>query len=433
MTVARLRLPKRFALRRSPALVAALSFALGGVGAAVGNIALARMLSAEEYAAVALLLALTQLGITLGPLGWPTLIIRYGFVASAGLLVRSVLGAALVSVAIAGAAAAIYRLRTELVTLLAVTVVLAATNRVAATFFQARQAFSASLLLTQVHNWVLLTSALLLIVMGSRSAASVATVLAVGYAITTLIGWRVGWGNRQAGSKPVFTSALMREGLTIVMGALALSIMFQLDRLLIPRVLSLQDLATYSVAAAVVGSPFRMLQTGAGFALLPRIRACGDAAGARKLIRHEGTLMAAVSAACALAVVIAMPLIAAHVLGRRYNISAALIAAIIMAGFTRVWDGLATAAATALGSPRELTYLTTSGWLAVVCAVGCAVAARGAGLVGIVYGLAAGWLLHAAGASVLAAKAIRRLDTSSEVPNAAAHAAEAASIGPTAH
>ncbi|HEU4625411.1 MAG TPA: oligosaccharide flippase family protein [Steroidobacteraceae bacterium] len=433
MRVARLRLPTRFAVRRSPALVAAMSFALGGVGAALGNIALARVLPAEEYAAVALVLALTQLGITLGPLGWPTLMIRYRFVASAGLLARSLLGAALVSIAIAGAAAAIYQLRAELVALLAFTVVLAATNRVAATLFQSRQAFGASLLLTQIHNWVLLASVLFLIAIGSRSAASVATVLAVGYAITALIGWRVGWQDGHAGSKPVFTPALMREGLTIVAGALALSVMYQLDRLLIPRVLSLQDLATYSVAAAVVGSPFRMLQTGAGFALLPRIRACNDAAAARKLIRHEGALMAAVSTISAAGVVIAMPLIAAHVLGGRYDISSGLIAAIVAAGFARVWDGLASAAATALASPRELTYLTLSGCLAVLCAVGCAIAARKAGLVGVVYGLAAGWLIHATGASVLAVQAIRRLGISSASRNPAGHATEAASIGPTAN
>ena len=50
-------------------------------------------------------------------------------------------------------------------------------------------------------------------------------------------------------------------------------LLIQLERLVIPHVLPLADLALYGVLGAIAGSLFRVLQMGVGFSLLPRLRA----------------------------------------------------------------------------------------------------------------------------------------------------------------
>jgi O-antigen/teichoic acid export membrane protein len=396
-------------LHRSAAVVSATLLALGGLGMAVGNVVLARILPSAEYANVALLLALTQLGITLGPLGWPTLINRHGLTASAGLLARTLISSVSFGLLIAASARAFYNLGIVLAMLLVLTVTLAAANRVAAALFQSRQAFGTSLLITQIHNWVLLASVPILLTPANPTASTVAGVAAFGYLITNLIAWRIAWVYHGPSLRPETSRQLFTEGLSIVGSQVALSVMFQLDRLVIPRVLSLEDLATYSVVAAVAGSAFRMLQTGTGFALLPRLRACNDPCAARRLIRSEASVVLLISVIAATGVIVLMPLLAEHLLAGRYEIRVSLVVAITAVGFIRVWDGFAATAVTALGSSRELMYLSLIGWGAVLCGLASAWFARNLGLVAVVYGLGAGWLLHSIAASMISVLAMHRL------------------------
>ena len=68
-------------------------------------------------------------------------------------------------------------------------------------------------------------------------------------------------------------------------------VLIQLDRLVIPHVLPLQDLATYGVLAAIAGSLFRVLQMGVGYTLVPRLRVAGSVMERRRLISHEAKLV----------------------------------------------------------------------------------------------------------------------------------------------
>jgi O-antigen/teichoic acid export membrane protein len=233
------------------------------------------------------------------------------------------------------------------------------------------------------------------------AALPVALVATCGYAAMVAIGWRKARQTHPA--KAAQTShPYIKEGLAIVGLQLAVSLLFQLDRLLIPKVLSIGDLAVYAVVASIAGAPFRMLQMGVGYSLLPRLRACQRRGEAYRVIRHELAVMVAVSVAAAVAVILLMPWIARDLLQGRYSINAALVHAIVLIGFVRVWNSFASATVAALGSTRHLTLLNAASWAAVGVATLCAVSSRELGLLGIVYGIGAGWATLAAVATALA-------------------------------
>ena len=64
-------------------------------------------------------------------------------------------------------------------------------------------------------------------------------------------------------------------GRSLALAGLAASglLLVQLERLVLPHLLPLSDLALYGVLGAIAGSLFRVLQMGVGFSLLPRLRA----------------------------------------------------------------------------------------------------------------------------------------------------------------
>lgn len=400
-------------LLRSPALFSAMVFAMGGVGFAAGNILLARVLPEEEYGRVALFLAIVQLGIVMGPIGAETVINRHHLSASGGLLTRVALTSGTVAVLLGCIAWLFYGFNASLAAVLAVSVAAAALNRVAGAFFQSRRKFGLSLFLILIHNWIVLVAVPVVLLAGLHALPAALTV-ACGYLAMAVVGWRKGFQMRQAqmqqdaGGPPastVATSTLLHEGFAAVGMQLAVAALFQLDRLLIPNALSIRDLAIYSVVSSVAASPFRMLQTGIQFALLPRLRACETRAAVRRLLRHELFIAVSVSALAAAGVLLFTPWLLDLLLDHRYAFPMSLLYALVVVGLVRVWSGLSNAMVAALGSARQLAILNVLSWLALGVAAAGAFAARGGGLTGVVYGIGAGWLALALAGTVIGLRA----------------------------
>ena len=382
--------------------------AAGGVGFALGNLLLARVLSVREYGAVSLVLSLIQVGAALGSLGLPTLVNRHTLPIS-GQLLRYGLGlAVLAGLACATVATFFYELPTTMVFILAAAVAAAALGRIPAAVLQSRHRFGTSLLLTQIHNWLLLASVPLLLLINQRSATTVVAFILLCYLITTALGWRAARrADSTSGSLDV--RILWSEGLSAAGFGLAFNIFLQLDRLVIGNALSLQDLAAYSLVAAIAGSPFRMLQISAGHTLVPQLRAASSRSAALALLGREARLIAGLSVLAAPVLSWLTPWliqwIAGSVIGGGYK----LTAAVIVVGFVRLWQGLATAVVNAIGAPRELFILSVLGWSAIAVAVALASIAHRYGLIAVVYSLGAGWCAIAIGATMLARKAMARL------------------------
>jgi O-antigen/teichoic acid export membrane protein len=392
------------------------------VGFALGNLLLARVLPEEEYGRVALFLAIAQLGITLGPLGMETVINRHHLSASAPLLGRVLLTSAIAGLALASIAFLFYGFGMPLAGVLAMTVLAAAVNRVGGSFFQSKQKLGHSLFLILIHNWIVLCAVPVVLLFDRPHALPAALTVATGYVMMAALGWRKGFELRHE-AQPTPHSAtptprtMMREGFAVVGVQVAVAAFFQLDRLLIPNALSIRDLAVYSVVSSVAASPFRMLQTGFSFALLPRVRACTSRAAIKRLIRHESLVALACGSAAAVLVIAATPWLLTRLLDSRYEFQTSLLYALIVVGFVRIWSGISGATVSAIGSARQLVAFNACSWGSLALGASCAWFARSAGLTGIVYGLGVGWLASALAGTLIGAQAVaKRTDPGASRP-----------------
>ena len=190
-------------------------------------------------------------------------------------------------------------------------------------------------------------------------------------------------------------------------------VLIQLDRLVIPHVLSIQDLATFGVLSAIAGSLFRVLQMGVGYTLLPRLRAAVGVPARRRLIAHEARLVGAIVLLGSAVIWVVTPLVERWFLVGKYHLAGSLVLASIVAGIAKILNSFSKATVSALGDARELTLVNLAGWASVAIAVLAAVFAARWGLAGVIYGVGFGWLLRALTAFYLT---MRHLQLPAPVP-----------------
>lgn len=392
---------------RRPTLIAAVGFALGGIGFALGNLLLARFLPSSEYGAVALFLAFIQIGITLGPLGMSTAVNRYQLQATPAILKRVCATCGVAAFALGAVSYFAYHFHPLLVLTLVLAAFAAGLNRVGSAFFQSRQRFALSLLLMLAPNWVILCSVPVALL--HQSAIPVALVISCGYFVMVVLGWRralCGAGRSHQLSE-VTASVLGREGFALIGFQLAVMLMLQLERLLIPHVLSMVDLAKYAAVSAVAGAPFRVLQLGAGYSLLPRLRACDTRERAQRLVRSESGAILLLAILAGAGVLLLTHWIMAIFVSDRYTFSYQLLSAIVVLGFAAVWSTFATVIVSACGTSRQLFLLNLSSWSALVATLILASLVGSLGLTALVCSIAAGWTLSALGATALATSVLK--------------------------
>jgi O-antigen/teichoic acid export membrane protein len=214
----------------------------------------------------------------------------------------------------------------------------------------------------------------------------------------------VGWGvlSRQKPGGAAGQHSLL-EGISLLGITAAALLLMQLERLLAPRLLTLEDLATFAVATTLVGSPLRMLQMGAGYTLLPRLSTAPTPDARRRLVRHEAVAVMLIAGAGALVILLAAPWIARWLLDGKYELGAVLMIAALVSGSVKLGDGFATTMVWALGSPRELALLNWVSWAcAVIGIISGWIGARW-GLIGLMYGVTFAWICRGAVAATLAA------------------------------
>jgi O-antigen/teichoic acid export membrane protein len=135
-------------------------------------------------------------------------------------------------------------------------------SRVAAAIFQSQLRFGTALSLSQGLAVALLGMGAFAVIAEGAEIKVLAALVAGYYVISAGVGWGVLSRQKRAGA-PAEHSFL--EGLSLLGITAAALLLMQLERLLAPRLLTLEDLATFAVATTLVGSPFRMLQMGAGY------------------------------------------------------------------------------------------------------------------------------------------------------------------------
>lgn len=396
----------------SPTLRTTVVYGAAGAGFAGANLILARVLPPVEYGIFTLVTALANLAFSLAPSGLDGIVLRRHTVAGPRLLSRVLLVTTLVGLGFAVVGALAYDLTPPLLLMLVASTIAGGAMVVASAQFQSDQRFGLSLALLQSPNVVLLLAALIVVAVHGSDAWLPLLIATIGFIAAGLYGWWVLF--RDQAAKPRETRPV-HWGEAFAFAGLQASglLLIQLDRLVIPHVLPLQDLATFGVLAAIAGSLFRVLQMGVGYTLLPQLRAAVDVPARRRLIAHEARLVGAIVLLGSAAIWVVTPLIERWFLAGKYHLAGSLVLASIVAGIAKVLNSFSKATISALGDGRELTLVNLAGWASVVVAVLAAVFAARWGLVGVIYGVGLGWLLRALAALVVT---MRHLQLPAPVP-----------------
>ena len=379
----------------SPTNQAAAIYAFTGLGFSGANLILAKLLPPRDYAELALVVSILGVAAPLAPLGADGIINRRLLGPSRRLLGRACATAAVVAALAALASRTLYGLDLVLLGALVPGLFAGGVVMVAAAGFQRFQRFTPALLIDQSANLFLIGASLLMILPALRVVWFPVALIAIGYTATAALGWTALFRQHAdpGAPEPPFPwgEALYYAG---VSGAGLL--LLQAERLLIPRVLSMEDLASFGVLAAVVIAPYRTLQMGATFSVLPRLRALASPAERRRLLWHEVLGLGLAVAVGSAVLILLAPWVFELIFGDKFRFPSELILAAVLAGIARVLGGLAEGAATALCTTRELGVLNVLTWLSTAVAfVAGSVGARW-GLIGLVYGIAIGWITLAA-------------------------------------
>ena len=390
----------------SPTLRSIVIYGASGLGFAGANLILARVLPTEEYALFTLVIALVNLSFALAPIGVDGIVQRRHLDAGPRLLQRTLAAGLIVglgSVLVAGFA---YHMNTLLLLLVFAATVGGGAMTVAGAQFQSEQRYSISLALTQSPNLTLILAALAVLFTGFRDARLPLVISAVGFVLAGVIGWWVLFRERAA--KPhretwfPWGEALSFAGLNA-----AGLVLVQLDRLIIPHVLSLHDLATFGVLAAIAGSLFRVLSMGVGYTMVPRLRAASTIMERRRLIAHEAKLVGVIIVAGSVAIWFLTPLIERSLLAGKYHLSGSLLLATLFSGVAKIMNSFTKSTVTALATASEVSIVNLLGWASVGVALVAAIFAARWGLAGVIYGVGLGWLMRALTALYLTLRHLR--------------------------
>ncbi len=380
-------------LLRSPALRAAVVLGGGGLALAIGNLLLARFLTKAEFALFYLVYTLIMMGISIGPMGADVILTRHRIIPDGKLHRQILLTSSLTALGIVVFGHFMYPLRLELLACVFVASVAGAVKTIPVAYYRSEQRFSTALTLTVSTNMSVMIAALIAWWLQAQSALWPAIGMTLTLLATGFIGWRSIAGVTGAGpAGPGYTWA---EGFSAMSFSAFGMILGSVDRLVLPDLLGLSALATFSVLATAVGSPFQMLHLGVGYTLLPALR---NAPGRERRIRvlaHEAMVIAVCCAGASLVVLWTTPLILKYVLADRYQIGPELIWASVVVGVLKVTGSLMASVVNALGTSRQLAQLSGIGAVAILLSlVGAYVGSRW-GLVGLIYGVSAGWLFRA--------------------------------------
>jgi O-antigen/teichoic acid export membrane protein len=184
-------------------------------------------------------------------------------------------------------------------------------------------------------------------------------------------------------------------------------LLIQLDRLIIPHVLPLHDLATFGILAAIAGSLFRVLSMGIGYTLVPRLRAASGVVERRRLIAHEAKLVSLIVVSGSFLIWFLTPIVERWFLAGKYHLGGTLVLATLFSGVAKILNSFTKSTVTALASGTEILIVNVLGWLSVGVAIAAGASGARWGLAGVIYGVGLGWLTRAISAAFLTFRHLR--------------------------
>ncbi len=396
-------------LLRSASIRAAFVLGAGGVAFTVCNLVLARMLPTDAYGVLTLVIGILSVASLAAPWGLDLVIARQGWVLGPPLR-RAILLSSLVSGLVTAAIAVlVYGLPASLAAALFVATAAAGVVQGGVAHFQGQQKFGRGAWLLQLSNAALIPAALASLVWSLTTAVIPSVLIATTGLAGAIWTWRLvvrsqlATRHRAEGGTRLVINTLWREALSLVAITVAASVFLQLERLVLVPAIGVAGLALFGVVAALVGSPFRMIQQAVLFTLIPGIRAASGVTARRTLLRREMALIIGAIGLGSVVLWFLAPLLAHLILGGRYDLSGPLMLAAIVSGLLKVFSAFATSVAVALGDERDLRRVSATAWMSIGVSVAGAFIAAPWGLTGALYGISVGWLTRTLAATGIAA------------------------------
>lgn len=414
------------AVHKSASLRAAAVLGLGGLAFTLANLIFARILPTREYGLVSLVIGIVAVAGLAAPLGLDLVVARRGLLLDAPWR-RAVLGSScVVGIASAAVSSIGYQLTLPLLLCVLIITVTSGLMQASAAQLQGLQRFGAAAWIVQLPNWAFLLAALLSALLGFETAVAACAAMTMTSAIGGVIVWMVATEKTTGRGKTAVVAAegaparsntgqpqpaprtVLGEAFSLVTNHVANSVFLQLERLVLAPIAGVQALALFGVVAALVASPFRMLQMAVLFTLIPNLRRANTTEERRRLLRREVLLIAGVIAVGSGLIWIIAPPVAHVFLSGRYELSAPLMSAALVAGVLKLTSAFATGTVIALAEEKGLRTLSVVSWATIVLSCIAALAAAPWGLVGVLYGISAGWLVRSLIAGYMAIPYVRR-------------------------
>jgi O-antigen/teichoic acid export membrane protein len=404
-------------LARSASIRAAFVLGAGGVAFTVCNLVLARMLPTEAYGVLTLVIGILSVASLAAPWGLDLVIARRGLTLGPGMRRAVVLTSLASGFATAAIAMLVYDLPLTVAAALFVATTAAGVIQGGVAHFQGQQKFGPGAWLLQLSNAALIPAAIASLAWSLTTAIAPSLLIAAAGLVGAIwTWWLVVRGESrmpvaadaravpgQGRMAPMVVSALWREAVSLVAITVASSVFLQLERLVLVPAIGVAALALFGVVAALVGSPFRMIQQAVLFTLIPGMRAANGLQARRALLRREMVLISCAVGLGSVVLWFLAPQLAHLFLGGRYELSEALMLAAIVSGLLKVFSAFATSVAVALGSDRDLRRVSATAWVSIGVSVAGAFIAAPWGLTGALYGISVGWLTRTLAAAWIAA------------------------------
>jgi O-antigen/teichoic acid export membrane protein len=381
-------------------------YGLSGGAFAAGNLLLARSMEVAAFGRFALAIALFNIFAVVAPIGLDQVMLRHRIALRPGLLALLVAVSAGFGIAVGLASAALAGFTASEAAMLALSILAGGLIFVIGARLRAALREMAALAAATAASWLLLAIGLLGLLVPMPDALLPLALFAAGNLVVAVIGFAaLARPGRVPSGDPV--PVPWREAMSLLSIVAIGAITIQMERLLIPVALTLSDLALFSVLASVALFPFRMASAGAGFGLIPKLRATQDRGLRLKLVRDELLSVGALLAAATLGVVVAAPFVAHLLTAGRYEIGFGLVLAACFNGGAKVLQALPRAILIGCGSERDMALLSRWGWLGLASGVACAFVVAPWGLAGVICGIGLGSLAGSVPAAILAARRLK--------------------------
>jgi O-antigen/teichoic acid export membrane protein len=382
------------ALYRSASLRTAAAMGVGGVGFSLGSLLFARLLPTEQYGLVSLFLGIVAVAGLTAPLGLDQVVARRGISLDVSWRRAALWACVLTSLGAAVAAVLVYHLSAALALDTALATLALGIAQSAGGHFQGQQHLRAAVWVVQLLNGALFLVAVLDVGLRIASASEVCLLVGAVAIVGAAAIWWLVRSRQSVGEDLSKPWGLRWEAMSLLTVQACSAGFMQLERLLLGPIVGLHDLAVYSVLAALVSSPFRLLQAAVQFTLVPTLRGTGGARARRAKIGREAALVFFTIAAGSVAIWVLAPPLARWMTAGRYALSHALIVATLVSGFLKVLSGFTTAVVVSCGEERRLRILSFVCWGSIGISVAGAFLTGPWGLVAVLYGISAGWLVR---------------------------------------